>query len=359
MAQGMRPRTRPSIASALLLLCACGARPEGGSGFETSGVVVPSTGEPGSSTSSGGEGGEESVGASHASSGGGSSTGPLLDVGSKNDLEPSQPAGCKGKIDFLFVISGQTSMSDIQAQLVDAFPKFIDTIQGKFADFDYHIMVVDGDPFWGQLGCNENCSDKCKAVGYPCAAIDTITACDQTWGGGVVFNAGSLAANKRCDIPDGRRYLIKGDPALKETFACMAQVGESGYDALGAAFAAAMSPEMNGPGGCNEGFLRDDALLFVTFVSVTPDDDSPGTPQDWAAAALAAKHDDPDAIVMFGILFQNTQEWCATSKNNRVCQLIRQFPRWSSIDCFEPDYGPGFEVATDMIEEACADFIPQ
>ena len=314
--------------------------------------MVPSTGEPESSTSSGGE---DSAGAGHAASGGGSSTGPLLDVGSKDDLEPSQPVGCKGKIDFLFVISGITFMSDIQAQLLDAFPKFIDTIQAKFADFDYHIMVVDGDPFWGQLGCNEDCDDKCKAVGYPCDAIDTITACDQTWGGGVVFNAGSLAANKRCDIPDGRRYLIKGDPALKETFACMAQVGESGGDALGASFAAAISPELNGPGGCNEGFLRDDALLVVTLATESADD-GPGTPPEWAQAVIEAKHDDPDAIVAFGIV----NEWQGKcDPMDRICEMVELFPYSLWIDNTELDYGPGFEAATVLVEVACGAFIPQ
>src|SRR5690606_15278484 len=33
------------------------------------------------------------------------STGLRLDLGREPDLEPPQPAGCKGKIDFLFVIS--------------------------------------------------------------------------------------------------------------------------------------------------------------------------------------------------------------------------------------------------------------
>ena len=52
-------------------------------------------------------------------------------------------------------------------------------------------------------------------------------------------------------------------------------------------------PELNGPGGCNEGFLRDDALLMVTFAANTPDIDSAGKPKLWADAVLAAKHGDP------------------------------------------------------------------
>jgi hypothetical protein len=36
-------------------------------------------------------------------------------------------------------------MESRQAQLALAVPQFIDAIEAKFDDFDYHIMVVDGD----------------------------------------------------------------------------------------------------------------------------------------------------------------------------------------------------------------------
>jgi hypothetical protein len=38
---------------------------------------------------------------------------------------------------------------------------------------------------------------------------------------------------------------------------------------------------MNAPGGCNAGFLRDDALLMVTFIGGY-DYDSKGNPDLWA-----------------------------------------------------------------------------
>src|SRR5690606_40187573 len=46
-------------------------------------------------------------------------------------------------------ISRDHNLPVIQGQLVDAFPKFIATIASKFEDFDYHIMVVDTDAWWG------------------------------------------------------------------------------------------------------------------------------------------------------------------------------------------------------------------
>ncbi len=51
------------------------------------------------------------------------------------------PVGCKGKIDFLFVISRYADMQYRQEQLAVAVPQFIETIQSKFKDFDYHADV--------------------------------------------------------------------------------------------------------------------------------------------------------------------------------------------------------------------------
>ena len=53
----------------------------------------------------------------------------LNDVGSDQDLGGGLPAGCQGKIDFLFVISRLWTMAEIQDKLIAAFPAFIDTIQ--------------------------------------------------------------------------------------------------------------------------------------------------------------------------------------------------------------------------------------
>ena len=79
-------------------------------------------------------------------------------------------------------------------------------------------------------------------------------------GAGEVFPAGvSGEANKPCPIDGGRRYLVKGQSNLEETFACIATVGASGYGWLGQALTAAMQTNINDPGGCNNGFLRKDA----------------------------------------------------------------------------------------------------
>lgn len=308
-----------------------------------------STSSSGSATSTGG--GEDS-----AASGAGSTTW-ILDVGTEQDVESPQPAGCKGKIDFLFVIGRHEFVFQEQAKFVAAFPDFIETIESEFADFDYHIMIVDADRpgYWGADLCEAQCpmpEDSCAAIDYPCDY--TPTTCDMTMGAGTTFNAGTGAANKSCELVSGRRYIEKDQPDLLGTFTCIAQVGESGYGWLGAAAAAAVSPELTGSGGCNEGFLRDDALLMVTIVGgYDYPDESPGKPAEWAQAILDAKHGDKNAVVMFSFGDLTCPPY------DRICDLVMwYFPYHHIADRFGSDFGPGFEVAADLVETACSAFIP-
>jgi len=266
--------------------------------------------------------------------------------------------GCKGKIDFLFVISRDAAMKLAQTRLLDAFPKFIATIQAKFKDFDYHIMVVDGDQGWGHEPCNEDCGQWfCEANDYPCDLLGLVTECDETLGAGNVFGAGYNATNKPCAIASGKRYLTRDQADLVETFACIAQLGSSGRGWIGEALTAAMGPALGWPGACNEGFLRDDALLMVTLVAANWDQEgkpngSAGTPEEWYQAVLAGKKGDPESVVMFSLLDPNCPP------QDRTCQLVKMFP-YSSVEYVGvADYGPAFDTATDLIEAACAGFEP-
>jgi hypothetical protein len=315
-----------------------------------------STGEISSSTDA-----STSSGSTTSTGTSGDSTGPRLDLGAGPDLEPAQPAGCQGKIDFLFVISSGQYVEDLQAKLAEAFPKFIETIETKFADFDFHILVTDGSAAeWGNVFCNEDCPNVSEAQcgkDYPCYQLEQLGPCETTWGAGTVFNAGFSTMNKPCGVAGGRRYLTREQPDLPGTFQCVARVGSNGGDLLGLAVTGAVSPELNGPGGCNEGFLRDDALLVVTFATATGDDNSPGTPAEWAQVVIDAKHGDPDAVVAFGIGPSGNTQWCW--KYDTVCQMFDAFPHSHWIDQEEPDYAPGFDAATNLVKETCDQLIPQ
>jgi hypothetical protein len=323
-----------------------------------------------------------STGAASSESGG---TTPILDVGPDHDLGDGKPVGCRGKIDFLFVISRYAGMEGFQTQLLDAFPKFIDTIQAKFADFDYHIMVVDGDPYWGLSTCDELCPTLACKIGEPCCPLGSCPACpdpvfvgdsccgiedypcdyqptfcDAAIGAGVVFPAGDDAANKSCNIDGGRRYMVTGQSNLKDTFACAAQVGSSGRAWVGEALTAAVNSNTNDPGGCNPGFLRKDALLMVTFISNTYDSPikpfgSTGTPETWTEAVAKAKNNDLESVVLLNI-GDTTVPGC--HEKDRLCQMVKLFPYAMNTEIWADDYGPFFDEATDLVETACAGFTP-
>jgi len=356
----MRPRILP-LYLALGLTAACPLPQAGSSPFTTTVVMLTAasastddgtTTHDSSGTSS--TTADLSTGAASSDSGG---TTLILDVGSEHDLGDGKPIGCKGKIDFLFVISRYAGMEGFQKQLLDAFPKFIATIEAKFADFDYHIMVVDGDANWGLSTCDAQCPVQC-VPNYPCDYQPTF--CDKWMGAGVVFPAGDDAANKLCSIDGGRRYMVTGQSNLKETFACVAQVGSSGGDWIGEALTAAVHSNINDPGGCNPGFLRDDALLMLTFISNTYDSPnkpfgSAGTPETWTAAVRKAKADDLRSVVLLNI-GDTMVPGC--HEKDRLCQMVQLFPYSLNTEIWADDYGPFFDQATDLVETACAGFVP-
>lgn len=372
------------VLAVLSLVSSACTRNEGAASVSFSGGPGAGAGEPASDGSSDAGTSSSSAGSqgSDASTGAALDTTGSLDAGTQPDF-PKAPAGCGGKIDFLFLVGRDDLMLQRQAQLATAFPHFIETIQAKFADFDYHIMVVDGDGpwpdgWWGDLVCNDVCPDLdckvgqscckysgekdepcCREPDYPCEAVDAVTQCDVAWGAGVVFPAGEGAANEPCAIDDGRRYIVKGQTNRDQTFACMAAVGGSGYGMLGQALTAAVQRPINDFGGCNQGFLRDDALLMVTFVSVTGDSgggaigvNSEGTPEEWAQAVVDAKHGDERSVVMLNIGYTNCIE------EDGLCRLTEMFTfhRLESHDV--DDYGPAFAGAADLVAVACEDFVP-
>jgi hypothetical protein len=363
-------------------LGACQGPAAESSGISTTPGITTVPGDTsGESSSSSSSSGTTTTGDDGSGSGGDDmSTEPARDLGGDvPDFGDGKPVGCKGKIDFLFVISRGQNMLYRQEQLALAVPQFIETIQAKFEDFDYHIMVVDGDGApaseWGVAECNAVCpnlacteSQQCCPSGngsddlccpdpdYPCELLDLVTPCDAAWGAGTVFPAGPDTADKPCPLEPGLRYIKKGEPNLAETFECIAMIGAGGWDALGQALTASMQPSINDIGGCNAGFLRDDALLMVTFISTNTDEPtlgSEGWPSEWAEAVIDAKHGDDKSVVMFAI---GGLPPCKPT--DRICLLTEMFTYHHHVYVAEPDYGVGFIEAASLVETACAGFTP-
>ena len=258
--------------------------------------------------SSSGSDGDDGGGGSTTSSGSGSESGAGGDLISTSASGGPTDSGCQ-KVDFLFIIDNSVSMEGEQSALIQSFPGFIDAIQTTLnAKSDYHVLVADTDD-WGR--CTEsNCmtgdmdaDELCVAAadGYACKTPRD--ACDETIGAGVVHPMGAGASNHVCPVETGRRYLLGTDAELSDTFACMAQVGLAGNPAERPmdSLVAAVSDDLNGAAACNAGFLRDDAILVVTFITDDPHYEDAGTPADWYQAVVAAKGDMADAVVVLGL----------------------------------------------------------
>ena len=278
----------------------CGSDPPR-SGATTAGGVG-TLGDGGSSQ--GTDGGGEATAVAEGDSSSGAEPGEKFDVGAAGDeTGPPLEEGCT-QVDFLFVIDNSDSMSNKQAQLVGAFPGFMETIQNTLsAQSDYHILVTDTDA-WGKCTPGNCDGGECNdpvAGKYIC--MTDFEVCDETRGAGVVHPAGRFATNAPCTLFGGNRYIVEGEADLAGTFECIATVGTAGDGAERPmdGMVAALDPAINGPGGCNDGFLRDDAILVITFISDDPWNEDSGDPDAWYEAVVDAKNGDADSVVVLGL----------------------------------------------------------
>lgn len=274
--------------------------------------------------------------------------------------------GCT-RADFLFVIDNSASMEDNQAALVASFPGFIAGIKATLnAGSDYHVMIVDSDD---DGRCKQPCDKNTSDVIKYCAEADyeacdaPLSTCDTTRGAGVVHPVGLYASNKTCPITGGNRYMLPEEPDLAATFACVATVGTAGNPSERPmnGLTEALSPALNGPGGCNAGFLRDDAILVITFISDDPNYEDIGKPQEWYDAVVAAKHGNKDAIVVAGLIPQPDLK-CASGGDTNGEHWQEFLALWGEHgvegSVCEPDYAPFFTKAIAVIDEACDNFTP-
>lgn len=261
---------------------------------------------------------------------------------------PAQPEkGCKA-IDFLFVIDNSDSMDDEQENLARSFPGFVEVMQRNLEAQDFHIMVV------GTGGDREDSDEP---------TLDPI-GCEEVQGAG----RRRSEAGDDCGIQGGLPFMTDSQPDLEATFSCVARVGTDGsaIEEPMDAVLAAVGPDLNAPGRCNEGFLRDDAILVVTFITDEEDRRSQGTPEEWRSLLLKRKYDNAQAVVMLGLVGDNNVDGGLLGG---PCRLLDAdgAPRLQSFvqslsgvlgSVCAPDYVPFFERAVSSIDSACDEFVP-
>jgi len=280
---------------------------------------------------------------------------------------PDLPQGsaCNGKIDLVFAVAQGGGFLKYLDTLYASYPEILATIEDVFDDFDLHVIFINPSSMWGAVACPKNmCPEEggCPAEDYedfPCWALyddDALTKCDSTMGAGIIFPAGRKGSNKPCDLPPGQRFIAGDDPFFGERFSCLSHTGYGAGDEQGWALGEALSWDLRG--GCNAGFLRDDALLFVVYVSGR--DDSPYNPYVWAQRVLEAKEYAQDMVVLLGIgldLGLDSESPCEgvpTDKKGTTLWLTEEFEHSVFGSKCAPTYAPFFTEAATMAAELCA-----
>lgn len=263
--------------------------------------------------------------------------------GDKLDMPEELPLpDCKA-VDLLFVVDNSNSMMAEQDSLATSFEGFIAGIQANLTETnDYHIGVVTTDAYAHNV-------EGCQSIGA------LVTQTDQG-------ECGPWA--------EGRFISLADD--LDAAFTCAAKVGidGSGDEHQLEAALTAIGPEQAGPGGCNEGFLRDDALLVL--VLITDEDDgavqtqvhtgSPGHPADWIDAMIATKGLETNVVVLSlaGVLPPNACKPGVPYEDAQLSKRIEEFTDAFTYgrmgDVCADDYTPFFDASLNVIVEACAGF---
>ncbi len=352
--------------------CGVGARPSQGGGFDSLGAPGTSVGTEASGSAmddaAGLTDGRATEGGSTAGRGSGDAAdgasgdpGAVFDVAGHPDLDPMISDDECQKIDFLFVIDNSASMTDEQQALVASVPGFIATIESTVNAQNYQLMVVDTDE--GSPICTELCTVLPNCFGTPCSAIDPPTACDLTLGAGIVNNAVGVG----CGFAGGNRYITDARADLAAAFSCAGLVGAGGQDGERPmeSMVEAVTTEVEA-GGCNTGFIRDDALLVVTFITDEEDDgDSQGDPASWKQALLSAKGGNEQAIIVLGLVGDGDVPGggCGPLSIAEPAPILRSFAEsfefgaWASV-C-SASYAPFFADAVSTIDGACEIFEPR
>jgi len=335
--------------AALMLACGCGA-----GDIDGPSPVEGGAGAGGAGRGNDGGGGDAGDGAGPGGEAGSGQVVPSNDPPLFDD-DPSamaEPRRCS-KVDFLYVVDNSASMVDKQENLARSFQGFSRIVTETLGTSDHHIMVVDTD------GIN---------------AGDRLSGVDSTGNGDQC--GGTLGAGRRiggegedCGVAGNQRYLLDDQGNLPGTFACLAKVGifgnvgEQPVDALLTA-TGAISAEVD---DCNEGFVRDDAVLVVTIITDEEDEYSRGDPGFWRQRLLSVKGGNEEALVVLGLIADNhiagglpggPCDEFSGSPAPRLERFVRSFGLSSIGSVCAPDYSSFFAEAVSQIDTACEDFVP-
>jgi hypothetical protein len=245
-----------AVAFALLAVTACpGPEPQ---------LVAPG-GSGGSGGSAGGAGGSGGVGGTVAAGGAGGAGG-----------EGGLGGSCQcDALDVLIMVDNTDSIDDFALDLLMPSLQLIQTVEELAANIcSMHVGTVTSTP-------PDQNPNGCDMLG----ALSRVNSSDEP-----------------CPLANGR-FVTKEDDIMSALL-CIVNTGSSGNGnerPMDAAFEA-LSPAMNAPGACNEGFFRPEALLLLVIISDVDDTVSSGEPDEWYDDLIALNGGDQSALASLGIL---------------------------------------------------------
>jgi hypothetical protein len=198
-----------------------------------------------------------------------------------------------------------------------------------------------------------------------CEDLGVVAECDDSLGAGHVGNNN----NTTCPIAGDNRFLNGGETDTHESFACIADVGLSGNgeERLMQAMVRAVGDHSDS-GGCNEAFVREEAILVVTFITDEEDLFSLGTPTEWKQALVEAKGGNEDGVFVLGLFGDNDLDphICEDMDEDginganpapKLRELIESFgDKGHFCSVCEPDYTECFAAVVEPIDITCDEY---
>ncbi len=142
------------------------------------------------------------------------------------------------------------------------------------------------------------------------------------------------------------------------SFLCIASQGHAPRrDATGWGSGRALSYELGLPGGCNEGFLREDAHLVVTTISYAGSYEGGYNPKVWADTVIDSKGDQ-EAVSLIAMINDPRLPGakCPESAMHQLYSYAEYFEhrlvRNLCDETFEEDFDAGLEMVREQCEAA-------
>ncbi len=209
--------------------------------------------------------------------------------------------------------------------------------------------------------CDFDCAlfQTCNAQpDFVCGSVVEPATCEEALGAGV----GAPSSSDDCGFTSGGRFIDGTQPDLDSALNCALAVG-TGTGSGTELTMQAMVEAVDGPAltqDCNDGFLRDDALLVMVFVTDEDDDaaDSSGNPASWKVQLVNAKGGAEQDIFALGLYGDNEFATPTCLEEAEYSVRLSSFmglwgPRGQTGSVCAPDYAPFFEELLGSVSAAC------